>query len=105
MSGGTKTDLEASEVSAQLELAAARNDAAIALIAAHRYVAAGLAMRICAPDFVAERPAVTQAFGRTFAAKFGGRCVICEQPIMKGAPAVYRASDRGIAHQACGAGR
>jgi hypothetical protein len=96
-----KVDIAARGVSERLELAAARGDAEEALRAAREYVEAGLAIRVCAPGFVA--PLKTEpAFGRPFPAQYPGRCVICDQPVLVGSLAVYRAEDRAIAHVACG---
>jgi hypothetical protein len=105
MPGALKVDIEAREVSEELELADTRGDAQKALAAARRYVAAGLAIRVCAPDFVERRPPIAHVFGRPFPAKYPGRCVVCDQAVPKGAEAVYRSEDRAIAHVACGGGR
>lgn len=99
-------DVAAREVREQLELAAARGDAPLALSAAERFASFGLLA--VAPDFAmgassprASEVASATAFSRPFPAKYPGRCVACDGTIAQGETAVYRAADRAVAHPAC----
>jgi hypothetical protein len=100
-------DIEAREVGEALELASTRQDAALALDAAHRFARGGLKLRVSAADWQGV-PSATSApaepsFGRPFPTKYAGRCAVCAGSIPAGEMAVYRASDRALAHQHCGA--
>ncbi len=113
-----EVDIRARETREKLELAAARGDPALALEAARLFAAQGLSVSIVAADCPTapresdsqvRRPddtgnEVSAGFGRPFAAKYAGFCVLCAEPIARGQLAVYRAADRAIAHTACARG-
>jgi hypothetical protein len=99
-------DIEARETGEQLERAAATDNAPLALEAAKRFKRAGLAITVCARDFVSPPAAAPSSdYGRPFPAKFGGWCGVCGKAIAIGEAAVYRATDKTIAHPQCGAAR
>jgi hypothetical protein len=46
-----------------------------------------------------------RGFGRSFVARYVGRCTLCDGLIAQGDEVVFRSVDRAVAHVACGGGK